>query len=392
MAGTVRERLESEEPTFLKQGLASLSADRGLSRREHGLEHCDFRTSFHRDYTRIVHSLAFRRLRNKTQVFLLPLNDHVCTRLEHSLYVASIGRTASKALGLNNDLVAAIAVGHDLGHAPLGHAGERVLAGFARRHNLTRHFCHELHGLRVVDRLECPYPGCVGLNLTFAVRDGIACHCGEEFEPVLTPKRDKTPEDLLAMTGRGEMPATLEGCLVRMVDKVAYLGRDFEDAVVAGLVRKDDLPPAVKTALGASNREIINAFVNDIFQNSLDQDHIALGQRVHAAMSQFAAWSAEHIYEQRSLKAPLEVMAQCIRMLLEHFEGELTRTRLPADLRERAVHEKRECYRVLAQFLEDTRYEGETPAAQISLDFVAGMTDKYAERTFRELFLPSPIV
>ena len=178
-----------------------------------------YRNEFERDYTRILHSRAFRRMRHKTQVFIRPENDHICTRLEHSLYLASIGKTIAKKLGLNIDLVQAIAIGHDLGHAPFGHEGEKYLNELGKNHGIN--FKHELHSLRVVDEIDSPYPDHKGLNLTFGVRDGIACHNGESFEQILEPVRNKTAEQLKGMKKIGESPATLEGCVVRFADKIA---------------------------------------------------------------------------------------------------------------------------------------------------------------------------
>ena len=222
MAKAARKRMEEDEHRYIAEN-GTKSNDVVLAARRFPHTPDNFRTAFHRDYTRILHSTAFRRLKSKTQVFLLAKSDHICTRMEHSLCVASIGRTVSKALGLNNELVAAIAIGHDLGHTPLGHHGETILKCFARKNRIPVAFTgHELHSLRVVDVLECPYSGHhQGLNLTFAVRDGIACHCGEQFEQELCPNRNKTEGELAQMSERGAMPATLEGCLVRMVDKIS---------------------------------------------------------------------------------------------------------------------------------------------------------------------------
>jgi len=200
-AGCPREQAEALEPHFLNK-FATKSTDLPAASREYEQKPDKFRTEFDRDYTRILHSRAFRRLRHKTQVFIDPLNDHICTRLEHSLLVASVSRTISKALGLNNELVAAIAVGHDLGHAPFGHEGERCLGILAKDNGLR--FEHEPHSLRVVDRLERMYKEHPGLNLTFAVRDGIACHCGEKIDQRLSPDRKKQSVNLEDPKVQGE--------------------------------------------------------------------------------------------------------------------------------------------------------------------------------------------
>jgi dGTPase len=201
-----------------------------------------FRLEFARDETRILHSPPFRRLKHKTQVFLSPDNDHICTRMEHVLHVSSIASVIGRCLKLNTDLVNAIAKGHDLGHPPFGHAGERTLDMLLVRQRIKAGFKHEIHGLRVVDKLTNLG---AGLNLTYEVRDGIVTHCGESFERVVAPDRKRDIRAIEAIEDRDCLPSTLEGCLVRLVDRIAYLGRDLEDAIKAGIVRKTDVPQSI---------------------------------------------------------------------------------------------------------------------------------------------------
>ena len=193
------------------------------------------RTDFDRDYTRIISCNAYKRLRKKTQVFFAPQNDHICTRMEHVLYVNAISNTIGRTLGLNQDLITAIALGHDIGHAPFGHSGERALSRCVNAVNSDLSFKHEYHSLRVVDRLstrishEKINEKC-GLNLTYEVRDGIVSHCGENYdEYILWADKDKNPEKIYTTSHRDCMPCTLEACVVRLVDKIAYVGRDIED-------------------------------------------------------------------------------------------------------------------------------------------------------------------
>lgn len=189
----------------------------------------DIRSEFERDYTRIIHSRAYRRLKHKTQVFFATRNDHICTRIEHVNHVASISRTISRSWGLNTELAEAIAVGHDLGHAPFGHEGEKILNGLAKKH-LGEQFWHEKNSLRFVDLLETlPDPkGFEGnLDLTYAVRDGIICHCGEVDDKALFPRSE--PIDLHGIEDPSQhAPFTWEGCVVKVADKIAFLGRDIE--------------------------------------------------------------------------------------------------------------------------------------------------------------------
>ena len=312
-----RAKSEALEPKYLAP-FATKSTDHPAASRAHRVVDCDYRTQFERDYTRIIHSRAFRRLRHKTQVFVDPRNDHICTRLEHSLHVASVARTISKALELNNDLVAAISIGHDLGHAPFGHEGERRLRELATAHDITFH--HELHSLRVVDRLERMYDGHPGLNLTFAVRDGVACHCGEEFKAQLCPDRDKKPEDLRSVR-LGDLPATPEGCVVRCADKVAYLGRDLEDAITVDIISRDEIPQQVQDVLGSDNREIIGALIGDIVSTS-GSDSIGFSPPVYEAVKTLMDFNYTRIYsDQEKVTSRFKQVHDAMAFMFRKFLG-----------------------------------------------------------------------
>lgn len=384
-----RANSEAQEPSYLSR-FATKSTDELAIWREHDIPPDDFRTQFERDYTRIIHNRAFRRLRHKTQVFISPKNDHLCTRLEHSLHVASVARTISKALGLNNELVAAIAVGHDLGHAPFGHTGEQTLDRLAGQHGLV--FAHELHSLRVVDRLDTTYRDHRGLNLTFAVRDGIACHYGEGFEPELIPDRRKKPERLLVME-RGEKPATLEGCVVRVADKVAYLGRDLEDALSVGIVCENDIPDTVRTILGTRNGAIIGALIGDIYNNSQKRDAVCLSPRVHDALNEFYEFSKARIYQSPKVTHSFAAIGASIERMFSHLLRLITEwlsrgkggPDLPGD--------GGKCLEVLVEFLrDDVRLWREEKPAQLVIDFIAGMTDTFFMDCYEELASkPCPI-
>ena len=397
-----REAQEQAEVEYLHE-FAAKSTDRPASDRLYPQEPDEFRTEFERDYTRIIHSRAFRRLRHKTQVFISPENDHICTRLEHSLHVASVARTISKALGLNGKLVAAIAVGHDLGHAPFGHKGEKKLCQLLDEEKKLRElgddddpaFAHEIHSLRVVDSLESPYietDGHPGLNLTFAVRDGIACHSGEGFEQELKPNRDREPEDLAQLTKPGAFPATLEGCVVRMADKVAYLGRDLEDAVAMELVKRSHIPKEVREHLGDTNRVIIASLVGDIVAESQDLKAIRISPEVCAAMQTFNEFSRERIYEHekvvsyfKQIDRAMKVMYKELRDLIKAAGSQPNGILFP--------DRDEECIKVLEQFLlKDVAKWRSVAPAQLAIDFIAGMTDSYFIRSFQEMFLPHSTV
>jgi dGTPase len=382
---------EEAEPKYLVPDAAK-STDAALIQRAHQpYKKCRFRTEYERDYTRIVHSRAFRRLRHKTQVFIHPSNDHVCTRLEHSLHVASVARTISKALGLNNDLVAAIAIGHDLGHAPFGHHGETCLAKIVKTYRLD--FKHEIHSLRIVDHLDSPYRKHPGLNLTFAVRDGIASHWGEGFEPELVPNRKKRPQDLMRAQ-RGALPATLEGCVVRMADKVAYLGRDLEDAIDAGgIVRRNDLPPLVKRYLGRTNGQIIGSLIGDIYDNSKGKGSIKVSTEVADALNEFNEFNKSRIYAHQYVKRYFGHIDACMKLMFDRVKKLIEQAQQDGDLRGLTADTEQKCPLVLAAFLKEDVWEWQKEKpARLALDFVAGMTDPFFISCFEEQFLPRSTV
>jgi dGTPase len=339
------------------------------------------RTPFLRDATRILHSREFRRLKHKTQVFLSPENDHICTRMEHVLHVASIAGVVARCLSLNFDLTEAIALGHDLGHGPFGHSGEERLNELAAG---IGGFVHELHALRVVDRLAGRGHG---LNLSWEVRDGIVCHCGERFEQVARP--EPKDERLELITALGPMPSTLEGCVVRMVDRVAYCGRDMEDAITVGLIALDEVPEGVRAVLGSTNGEIISSLVEDIVAQSRGRNEIALSDAVYSAMRALIEFNYQHIYlhpevEQRKAQA-CYILEQLWGWFLE-FVKRTNRCRAMTE------HDAGfDVARRLRDHVLTVGYEADTADEQIVLDFIASMTDNYALRSFEELFYPKAL-
>lgn len=247
----------------------------------------DVRSPYYRDTTAIIHSSPFRRLKHKTQVFFSPSNDHICTRMEHVLHVASIATAICKALGLNDELAWAIGIGHDLGHTPFGHIGEHILSELMVQNGFPR-FEHEVNSLRVVDFLS-------HMNLTYAVRDGIVSHCGEHFIRSISP--DFKVKDLDSIvTKTGIRPATWEGCVVRFSDQIAYLGRDFEDAKRLGLVRTEEVPEICREVLGRTNGEIINTLVDDVILTSQKEGSIAFSEKIFEAVKIMKDFNYRHIY------------------------------------------------------------------------------------------------
>ncbi len=319
VADTFQERVRRQEELWLSPRAVRSYATEGRARPEQA---CELRTPFQRDRDRIVHSKAFRRLKHKTQVFISPRGDHYRTRLTHTLETAGISRTVARALRLNEDLTEAIALGHDLGHPPFGHTGEQVLDELlSERFGLS--FRHNEQSLRVVDILERDGQG---LNLTLETRDGILHH-----------------------TGTGE-PATQEGKIVRLVDRVAYINHDIDDAIRAGILASDDLPADEIAVLGNRGSERIDTLVHDIVATSEVIGDIAQSQDIGAAMLNLRTFMFENVYlgpaAQEQRQTAVETVRRIFEHLLEHPEE------LPPDLR------------------------GDLPARVT--DYIAGMTDRFA--------------
>lgn len=237
----------------------------------------NFRTEFQRDVHRIIYSQSFRRLRHKTQVFYFPQNDHVSTRLDHVMFVASAARSVARCLGLNEDLAEAIGLAHDIGHSPFGHQGEEFLNKIIQKKESRKlkavipSYHHEVYGLRVVDKIAKRDREKPGLDLTWEVRDGIISHCGEDFTDCkLKPASKRRKLDSIKNRKQAGFPATIEGCIVRLIDKVAYLGKDIEDAIMVGIISNNQVPPKIKKKLGHTNGQIIGAILTDIIKQSKD--------------------------------------------------------------------------------------------------------------------------
>jgi dGTPase len=346
---------------------------------------CNVRSCYERDLGRIMYSQAFRRLKHKTQVFSNPANDHICSRLEHVLYVDYIAATIGQALGLNVDLIRAIALGHDVGHTPFGHSGERVLNAKLKEIDPKLYFEHESNGLRVLDIMEKHNDG-FGLNLTFEVRDGIICHCGEHYdEQVLVPCRDKTEEDISYLIRKNDRkgPATLEGCVVRFSDKFAYVGRDIEDAVRTNVLGSEYRLPEEGSEMGRSNSEIINYLVEDIIENSMDKDEIRISDRACKALKSVLITNVDSIYKSPKVKTYESYCDLIITSLYKEFYDAVQNI-------DQARNSKNEAIRQFAAFVDEhperDKPESEMPLPIFVSDYIAGMTDTYAIRCFNDLF------
>lgn len=350
----------------------------------------DLRDEYFRDQTKIIHSLPFRRLKHKTQVFFAPNNDHICTRIEHVLHVATIAATICRGLNksgkwdLSEDLAYAIGLGHDVGHAPFGHEGERAIDACLTR---PKRFLHELNSYRVVEHLANYGEG---LNLTFAVKDGIICHCGEDFaNNQLRPA--KTPNDLEKITGRNQMPSTYEGCIVRLADKIAYLGRDIEDAIKADLITTRDIPQAVREEIGESNGEIINTLTLDLINNSKDRDAIGFSDDKFALISQLRTFNYERIYHNQQMRQRKETIDKCIRDLFDYFRRLFERYGF--DYNTYSAEGKQTAFNFAKYMRSMKKVYHEDPALvdDIIADYIAGMTDSFALDVMEDVILPNSI-
>jgi len=342
----------------------------------------DLRGDYFRDQTAIIHATPFRRLKHKTQVFFSPQNDHICTRIEHVLHVSTIATTICKGLGLDVELAQAIALGHDLGHAPFGHVGEKALNELIEGKG---GFVHEVQSLRVVDKIA---RNGLGLNLTYAVRDGIVSHCGEEFQQSLTPGQEA--KDLGAITSRQTTPLTYEACVVRVADKIAYLGRDIEDAITAGLITIRDIPLNLKKNLGTTNGEIIDTLVLDVVKSSVGKEEIAFSDAKYKLLCQLKTFNYDHIYNHPLLLKSDSSIADLLKHLFSHL---LNTYQKYGDDANGYQNSSFKVDRHFGQFYLKRKhlYDLEPVSEKCVVDFVAGMTDSYALDSAREILFPQPL-
>lgn len=346
MGKTIREELEEQEQMTLSPFAALSSKSRGRQRPE---EECSLRPAFQHDRDRIIHSKSFRRLKHKTQVFLTPSGDHYRTRLTHTLEVSQIARTISKSLHLNEDLTEAIALGHDLGHTPFGHAGEDTL-----NEMVPGGFSHADQSLRVLDLLEKDGQG---LNLTFEVRDGISKH-------------SKGRGEILGQDHE-EMASTLEGQVVRVADIIAYINHDIDDAIRGGVISRGDIPGTCLNGLGETHSKRINTMVSDIISETRKTGggHLSMTREVLSAILELRDFLWDRVYENEAVHADFHKAGKILRELYQHFIGH------PAYF--------------LSLVERDSLYDSHERCV---CDFVAGMTDRYAFHLYEKLFLPLPWV
>jgi dGTPase len=331
MAMNIRESLEQWETEYLSPYAVRSIDSKGRLRDE---EQCDIRPVFQRDRDRIIHSKSFRRLKDKTQVFLTPEGDHYRTRLTHTLEVSQTARTIAKALQLNEELVEAIALGHDLGHTPFGHAGERALDRVC-----PYGFKHNEQSVRTVDLLEKDGRG---LNLTYEVRDGILNH------------------------QTASMPSTLEGKVVRLADKIAYIHHDMDDAIRAGILKEADVPREIGSVIGYSCGQRLDFFIHNIVTNSRGKDDICMSPEVEEAMRNMRHFMFQHVYKNPLAKSEEGKAESLIVTLYEYYMDHTEK---------------------LPNFLFKLLDDGE-PLEKIVCDYISSMTDRFAIAQYQELYIP----
>lgn len=329
----IREQIEANEYLFFSQYGSKSRETKGREKFE---EPCDMRTAYQRDRDRILHSKSFRRLKHKTQVFLAPEGDHYRTRLTHTLEVSQIARSISKSLRLNEDLTEAIALGHDLGHTPFGHAGERALNEIS-----GCGFAHYMQSARIVEKLERDGNG---LNLTWEVRDGILNH------------------------RTSGSPSTLEGKVVRLSDKIAYINHDVDDAIRAGILREEQIPIEYRNVLGASTKERLDTLIHDIVNNSVDRDDIIMSEHIGVAMQNLRNFMFRSVYKNPVAKGQEYKAENMIKELYTYYLNNLDK--LPEEY---------------LYFMYDLNEEPE----RVVCDYISGMSDQYSVMKFEEIFVPT---
>lgn len=329
----MREDLEKREYEFLSVYAAKAAESKGRIEKE---EKCSIRTDFQRDRDRIIHSKSFRRLMHKTQVFISPEGDHYRTRLTHTIEVSQIARTIARGAGLNEDLTEAIAMGHDLGHTPFGHSGEAVLNKI-----YSKGFKHNVQSLRVVDVLESQSSSRRGMNLTYEVRDGILKHTG------------------------GDSPCTLEGQIVKVSDRIAYINHDIDDAIRSGIITEKNLPKECIKVLGDSHKKRIDTLVRDMIINSYGKPRAGLSAEKNQAMDELRTFMFENVYLNKNVKKAedLNKVEEVITSLFKYYLK--NPDKLPEEL-----FDMRE----------------EFTLEELVKDHVAGMTDRYAVNMYEEIF------
>lgn len=361
----------------------------------------DIRTDFERDYTRILYSTAYRRLKHKTQVYFSPISDHICTRIEHVNYVESISYTIANTLGLNTELTKAISIAHDLGHSPFGHSGEKILNDIMQK-EVGESFWHEKNGLNAVDNfilLENHAGYKTNLNLTYAVRDGIISHCGEVNDKVLFPREEAI--DLKEYTRPNEyMPYTWEACVVKIADKISYIGRDLEDSISVQILDKkqvQELTKIIKLGKNMNNSNIISTLISDLCENSSVEGGLKFSEEKIKLLDEMTDFYKKNIYTNEKVEAANRyfklVLEEIFETLYRLYDGENTikslksKSKVYPKLIERFIawlemytKENKDGVNIKIYSLKDKK-----DYARAIIQYISGMTDKYAIDMYNEI-------
>lgn len=370
-----------EKNCLSRHACRSKNGTRRLPKLEEIPDRKNIRPIFFHDTDRIIHSRAYSRYIDKTQVFSLCKNDHITHRVLHVQFVSKIGRVIGRCLRLNEDLIEAIALGHDLGHAPYGHPGERVLHTICKENGIGC-FCHNAQSARFLMEIE---ENGRGLNLSLQVLDGILCHNGETETTECKPDYGKTWQDFdkeyarcFSQEGYSKkiVPTTLEGCVVRVSDMIAYLGRDIDDAITLKLIERRQIPQAIAQRLGKTNDKIINTLVLDLVRNSHGKDHLAFSDDVFRALKDLKTFNEENIYFNPRIRTQECKIENMFRQLFSKYCD--------------ALQNRDTTCSIYRDFLNDMsqKYQRHTDFKRVVVDFIAGMTDDYFNDQFSELFVP----
>jgi dGTPase len=379
-AGELRELLNSRE----EDNLCSLAcfSRTALRRRKEKFAENEYRQPFSSDSDRILNSLAYTRYIDKTQVFSLINNDHLTHRVIHVQLVSRIARTIGRYLGLNEDLIEAASLGHDIGHTPLGHDGERFLSTLTQKHG-AGFFHHNLQSIQFLDKIE---RNGTGWNLSLQTLDAILCHDGEVHSKHLVPENNRSFEDfdgiMKTMTQKKAFnltPMTMEGCVVKIADTISYIGRDLEDAIRLGLVQRDAVPENCRQVLGKTNGSIVFSLVTDLISNSLDQPFIGFTEEISTALKSLKAFNYQHIYKNPVIKKHLATIEDIFCFLYERFLDDLETGNQNSLIFTSFLNNMLPVYRETHSFPEIVR------------DYISGMTDSYFIRLAPDHLKPSSV-
>lgn len=370
----IESRLNSKESSLAPYACKSSEAIRFQE------EQMDIRPCFFHDSDRIIHSYCYSRYIDKTQVFYLVENDHITHRVLHVQLVSKIARTIGRFLNLNEDLIEAISLGHDVGHTPFGHDGERIISRFLQEQG-EGVFEHNVQSFRLFHDLEAYGKG---LNLTAQVLDGIICHNGEILQNSYGCDRNKPPERLLVeyreslkgnFKSKDMVPMTLEGGVMHISDVIAYIGRDIEDAIILKLVKREDIPHKITDVLGNRNAEIVNTLITDLVNNSIDKDSLAFSPDVFEALDQLKKWNYENIYHNPKKSSQDEKIKSMFQAVLKECLEELDSNKKVTGINH--------WYNSMG-----TEYKETTSKPRVVADYVSGMTDDYLMSAYKEIVIP----